>query len=165
MVLITHFAQMFMYLWFVSLNDTLMMNAEATETCRWILIYDKIKYTILMCLCWFVTYYTYSKQSYTEMYPRIPLGSARHYGNQCFIVFSTPCSKDSYFPWRRPPLNQTAGNVSHWAHISVTTRLHNLHSQQSSYRGNRQHSKHNNRRPPVTTPPFSHTQSPHHRYI
>jgi len=34
MVLITHFAQLFTYLWFVFLNDTLMMNAEATETCR-----------------------------------------------------------------------------------------------------------------------------------
>jgi hypothetical protein len=102
----------------------------------------------------------------TEMYPRIPLGSAQHYGNQCLIVFCTPCSKDSCSPWRRPPFNLPAicltQHISVWQQGFKTSICNNPLTEATD---KRQRSKHNNnRRPPVITPPFSQTQGTHHHY-
>ena len=47
----------FVCILFVLFYDTLMMVVEATVTCRWIVIYDKVKYIVLMYIFWFVTQY------------------------------------------------------------------------------------------------------------
>jgi len=38
----------------VFLRDTFVIWLEATETRRWIVMYDKIKYILSVCICWFV---------------------------------------------------------------------------------------------------------------
>ena len=76
MALIVHFVQLFVRILFVFLYDTLMMVTEATETCWWILIYDKTFYWCVyvgslhsISNLWYVHHYyvlvTFQRENFT----------------------------------------------------------------------------------------------------